>query len=169
MEWGFSYCHWRAQDTFSECIIKTALPKRPSLWSHFLINMGFVIIVSLCWQKCSWRPQAACSWKVSQNKHTLWLLLASDDCSFWICALAASILSLLFQFIAKFFYNSSKDMYSTIGGGLAKFTERGENAKRGVKLPGAELFTNKEFMTSHITFPVSCSLSCFSDYMNHWV
>lgn len=30
-----------------------------------------------------------------------------------------------------------------IGQGLAKFTERGENAKRGVKLPGAELFTNK--------------------------
>lgn len=30
-----------------------------------------------------------------------------------------------------------------IGEGLAKFAERGENAKRGVKQPGAELFTNK--------------------------
>lgn len=50
---------------------------------------------------------------------------------------------LLFQFIAKLFYKSSKDTYSMIGEGLAKFAERGENAKRGVKRPGAELFTNK--------------------------
>ena len=48
MEWGFSYCPRWTQDTFSECMIKTALPQRPSLWSHFLINMDFVIMVSFC-------------------------------------------------------------------------------------------------------------------------
>lgn len=44
---GFSYCHRRAWDTVSEGIRNTVLPQRPSLWSHFLLNMGFVIIIFL--------------------------------------------------------------------------------------------------------------------------
>ena len=48
-----------------------------------------------------------------------------------------------FNLLLNFFYHSSKDIHSTIGQGLAEFTERGENAKRGVKLPRAALFTNK--------------------------
>lgn len=38
---------------------------------------------------------------------------------------------------------SNKDICSIIGQGLAEFTETGENAERGVKLPGAAFFTNK--------------------------
>lgn len=126
MEWGFSNCHWRAQNMFPESIIKTALPQRLSLWSHFLINMGFVIIVSLCWQKCSWWPQAARSWILSQSKHTLWLLLASDDCTFWMGALAASlaIIVIISIYCLTFKNNSSKDIYPVVGPGLAEFRQR---------------------------------------------
>lgn len=111
MEWGFSDCPWWTRDPFSECITKTALPQRPSLWSHFLINMGFVIIVSFCWQNCSWRPQAACSWNARQSKHTLWLLLASDGCSFWVCALATlTAITVMISIYCSAFHNSSKDI-----------------------------------------------------------
>lgn len=77
-----------------------------------------------------------------------------------------------FNLLLNICYNSNKDTYSPIGQGLVKFTERGTNAEQGVRLPGAQLLTDKGIRDLLDPLPASCCPSCFPHYVSHmmqWV